>query len=522
MSAKKIQSPDYETLKSAVGSGAKRSNQNSLKPAHNHKNLANPNNQTAQAISSAAISAKKEIAAEIFVPLTDDTHSETAANNGDQTGYNKTEKKAAKDRELLSRDPWLKQNGHNVTYVGLYLFSILVFFRPYEMFAPLAFLSATAFYFAIATLAVYIPAQLVSEGSLTVFSTEVKCVLALALIALLTMPIAKDPAMAWETFNDSFVKAVLMFIVMVNVVRTRRRLLGLLWLSLSIGVYLSYTALDLYIKGEMKVEGYRVGVEVEGLFGNPNDLALHLVTITPIAIALALGSRSLIMRVVYFVAAGFFIAANMITFSRGGFIGMLLSLAILAWKLGRENRLKVSLFSIISGGLFILFTPGNYGLRVLSIFLPGLDPNGSADERRELLIRSLLVTARNPWGIGIGNFPIVGIRNLVTHNSFTQISSELGLLGLAVYLIFIISPFRKLSAIERTLFAKGEKDWFYYLAIGLQASIIGYMASSFFVSVAYNWFVYYLIAYAVALRRIYKSEKEIEKIRADRFDGQTI
>jgi O-antigen ligase len=139
-----------------------------------------------------------------------------------------------------------------------------------------------------------------------------------------------------------------------------------------------------------------------------------------------------------------------------------------------------------------------------------------------LLIRSLIVTARNPWGIGIGNFPIVGIRNLVTHNSFTQISSELGLLGLAAYLIFMISPFRKLGAIERTLFAKEDLDWFYYLAIGLQASIVGYMVSSFFVSVAYNWFVYYLIAYAVAFRRIYKVEKGIEESEKDVFGLQTV
>ncbi len=41
-----------------------------------------------------------------------------------------------------------------------------------------------------------------------------------------------------------------------------------------------------------------------------------------------------------------------------------------------------------------------------------------------------------------------------------------------------------------------------------QASIIGYMVSSFFASVAYQWFIYYLIAYAVAFRRTYSLEAE--------------
>ena len=113
------------------------------------------------------------------------------------------------------------------------------------------------------------------------------------------------------------------------------------------------------------------------------------------------------------------------------------------------------------------------------------------------------------------NFPIVGVRNLQSHNAFTQVSAELGILGLIAYLIFMISPFRKLGAIERTLFDEDRLDWFYYLAIGLQASIVGYMVSSFFAAVAYNWFIYYLIAYAVAFRRIYTLERNTnQKITA--------
>jgi hypothetical protein len=65
-----------------------------------------------------------------------------------------------------------------------------------------------------------------------------------------------------------FIKVVLIFVVMVNVVRTRQRLLGMMWLSLAVGFYLSFSALDLYLKGELKTEGYRVAVDIGGLFGN--------------------------------------------------------------------------------------------------------------------------------------------------------------------------------------------------------------------------------------------------------------
>jgi O-antigen ligase len=326
------------------------------------------------------------------------------------------------------------------------------------------------------------------------------------------MPIAKDPGLAWEKFNDPFIKAVVIFIVLINVVRTRKRLMGLMWLSLGIGVYLSFAALDMYLKGQFNVEDYRVGVDVGGMFGNPNEMAMHLVMMTPLAITLGIAAKSSLLRYTYFGMAVLFIGANMVTFSRGGFLGLMAVGAVLAWKLGRRQRLNVTIASVVIGGVIILAAPGNYGLRMLSIFIPGLDAVGSSDQRKELLERSLLVTARNPWGIGIGNFPIVGIRNLQSHNAFTQVSSELGILGLMAYLIFMISPFRKLSAIERTLFERNNANWFYYLAIGLQASIIGYMVSSFFASVAYNWFIYYLIAYAVAFRRIYAHEPETPAI----------
>jgi O-antigen ligase len=519
------ESLDYKPLKSSAKKGGADSGE--------HKSLANLSSKKKDLADEGLINRGKEIQkteippepspsiketlpAENLVLKTNDVSAQKELTYAEEQKQKKVEKKAEKDRELLSGDRWLARNGHTLSYAGLYLFSILVLFRPYELIPELSFLSTSAFYFALATLLIYIPTQFTTEGSLTTLSTEVKCILALCIISLATMPIAKDPGTAWATFNDTFSKAAVMFIVMVNVLRTRKRLMSLMWLSLAVGLILSYMALGMYLRGELNTEGYRVAVKIGGLFGNPNDMSLHLVMMTPIAICLGIASRSTLMRWVYFSMAALFIGANTVTFSRGGFLGLVAVSTVLIWKLARKNRLNVSLAAIVFGGLFVLLAPGNYGQRILSIFGLSADAVGSSDQRRELLKRSLLVTARNPWGIGIGNFPIVGIHNLVTHNAYTQVSSELGLLGLAAYVIFMISPFRKLGAIERTLFAKEEYNWFYYMAIGLQASIVAYMVSSFFVSVAYNWFIYYLIAYAVAFRRIYQIENNLkEEVKAE-------
>ena len=196
--------------------------------------------------------------------------------------------------------------------------------------------------------------------------------------------------------------------------------MGLLWLSLFIGVYLGYTAFGMYMRGELKVEGYRVGVEIGGMFGNPNEMSLHLIMMIPIAVTLMLASQSKLMKLVYLAMTIIMVCGNMVTYSRGGFLGLIAGSAVLAWKLGRRSRFLVSSIALVAGTLIIFLAPNNFGLRVLSIFIPGLDEAGSSDQRQELLKHSIFVTLRNPWGIGIGNFPIVGIHNLVSHNAFTQ------------------------------------------------------------------------------------------------------
>ncbi len=525
MPAKKNKHIDYQTLSSSAKKGGTDAHeQNTLKPLDTLKtenfashDLTSPQTQqqSRQIPSENFLEKQEDIQTEFVVlpkieePKIDSA--KTELNYAEQQKFDKEEKKAEKDRELLSGDKWLTRNGHTLTYVGLYLFSIMVLFRPYQLIPGLGFLSATAFYFAAATLLIYIPTQFSTEGNLTILSTEVKAVLALTAIALLTIPIAKSPGTAWETFNDTFIKAVLIFIVMVNVIRTRARLMGMIWLSLAIGVVLSYLAIGMYSRGEMNIEGYRVSIEIGGMFENPNEMSLHLIMMIPLAITLGLATKSALMKLVYLTTTIIMLSANFVTFSRGGFLGLVGACAVMVWKLGRKNRISVTVFSVIVGVVVTLLAPGNFGLRILSIFIPGLDPVGSSSQRSELLERSIIVSLRNPWGIGIGNFPIVGIRNLVSHNAFTQVSAELGILGLIAYLIFMLSPFRKLGAIERTQFEKDETDWFYYLAIGLQAGIVGYLIGSFFASVAYNWFIYYLIAYAVAFRRVYQIEKGLNE-----------
>lgn len=417
-------------------------------------------------------------------------------------------KQIEKNSKYLEKDRWGLKKGHKLTFIGLYLFTFFVYFRPYELIPGAKFLSVFVLPLALFTLGVYFLTQLANEGTLSSLSTEVKCVLGILALAILTMPISRDISIAWEAFNDTFIKAILIFVVLANVIRTKKQLVGLIWIGLGIGIYLSFNSLYLFSKGEFITEGYRVSAEVKGMFENPNEMSLHLVMMIPIAIALGITTKNKLSKVLYFTTVGLFLITNTITYSRGGFLSLIGLSLVLFWKLGRDNRLKSIVIVAFFGILLLAIAPGEYTNRLLSIFDHSRDAVGSASARQENLILSIISTLRNPWGIGIGNSVTFGVHNLETHNAFTQVSSELGVIGLILYLIFLISPYKKLSAIQNIL-GNQKKNWTYYLSIGLQASLVAYMIGSFFASVAYNWFAYYLVAYTIAVRRIYMTEQSL-------------
>lgn len=411
---------------------------------------------------------------------------------------------------------WQAKGGHGLTFACLFVFSIVLYFRPYELIPSLSSFKSMAFYTGIVTLAVYFISQLALEGNLTSRPREVNMVLLFGLAAILSIPFAIDPSEAWGEFVDLLIKTMLIFLVLVNVIRTELRLKLLFWLVLVVSIYLSVNLISDYQAGIFKIgmaetNTQRVAGAIKNLFDNSNDLALHLVTIIPISIALALEKKGQIRKIVYFGISLLMIAAVIITFSRGGFLGLIAMTLVLARKLGRRNKTAAFAALVLGIIFFIVVAPGSYSGRLATIFDSASDITGSSSQRTQVLKRSVLVALRYPiFGVGLGNFHHKSFQELGTHNAYTQVAAETGIAAMICYIIFLVHPLRKLRMIERELFERNENSRFYYLSIGLQASLVGFMVASFFAAVAYHWYVYYLVAYAIAVRRLYYLE-EIKK-----------
>lgn len=266
-----------------------------------------------------------------------------------------------------------------------------------------------------------------------------------------------------------------------------------------------------------------------GTLGDPNEFALHLVLGLPFWWFKA--SRATGFRKAFFFACTLPI---FYAFARAGSRSGLLALSVLflitfIFAQGSRKVLLV-VVAVIGVASTTVFLPGYVQARFLTFFTPkdgGYDAAtreriesdiASSNERRALLMQSLSMTLHHPLlGVGPGDFSFVawderkaetgiGGESLVSHNTYTQISSETGLPGFLLFFATVIlgvrysyTDFRRLSKTNPELAQYGR-----YLFSALAALSVGI----FFLSVGYTHLLGIMFAFTLAFRRMVASLEE--------------
>jgi putative inorganic carbon (hco3(-)) transporter len=402
---------------------------------------------------------------------------------------------------------------HWLAFAGVYLFTLMLYARPNDLAPALGDFPLVKIV-AIGALLIYIGSKISAGERLSVWTLEMTMLIVIAALGLLLMPIAASPEESLAVLTDIYLKTVIIFILMVNLIDTRQRIFSMWKLVVICGAALGVGAIKSYIKGEFTDKGLRIEGLVGGMFENPNDLATALDLLLPFAVALTLISKGR-ARLFYLVCAAVLAIGVLFTLSRGGFLGLIAASGVLLWKLGRSRRLKTTLGVALICGILLAVMPGGYGARIATIFNTEQDQTGSAQLRSELMKRAASIAISRPIvGVGMGNFHIYSIREKRAHNAYLEIAAELGVMGLIAYLILILAPLRSLHRIERRTMgmrSKSEREM-YWLSVSIQAAFIAYLVCSFFSSIQYLWYLYYTAAYAVALKQIHAAEERATSI----------
>ena len=245
-------------------------------------------------------------------------------------------------------------------------------------------------------------------------------------------------------------------------------------------VVVSQTDQELVAGGELAVN------RATASFEHPNLLAFFLVMAIPPGLALAATSRGA-LRGLMVVSAGLAVAALLLTLSREGIIGASVAFTVmLAWPAFR--RLGFALLGLVAVVVALNATPLSQAREVSVV---GRELNIVAQRLGTLtqpeVVRSnprLSIYRRAPamladypvLGVGAGNFPLVSPRYGMTdigrvaydhpHNVFLTIAIEIGLVGLVLFVGFVLAIGR--AALTVTRDRVGELD---PLALSLAAAL---------------------------------------------------
>ena len=277
----------------------------------------------------------------------------------------------------------------------------------------------------------------------------------------------------------------------------------------------------------------RLAATLSGNYDNSNDLAFSVVLSLPLCLAFLMLARSWMRKSLWALAAAVMLYAVFLTGSRAGLLALITAMGACVWEFGIRRRRGRPILIVGLVSILVFLLAGSQVQRRFSATFNDDQSDiekgaayGSAQARKDLLKKSIETTIEHPlFGVGPGNFEVISGVWHVTHNSYTQMSSEGGLPALALYLMIFWRAFANLRGTKRLSRGRTEPQ---ILAAALRASLLAYLVGSFFASEAYQYFPYFLVGYTTVLFRIthtahsydiWKSQtRDAAKIRGD-IDG---
>jgi probable O-glycosylation ligase (exosortase A-associated) len=381
-------------------------------------------------------------------------------------------------------------------FVGLMVYYWLAYMRPQNMAWGASRELPLSQWVAIAML-VGLAAALGRERWLALRLQTVLLIL-LGLWISLTVLTAVLPEMAQVVYGQYW-KAILVSVLATGLASDRKRLrLLLLLVAFSIGFLGAKRGFSGLLHG-----GARYSDGPGGFMSDNNSFALALNMVLPLLIGFVVIEKQRWLRIAAAGTAALCLLCILFTFSRGGFLTLLVVGGLLVWRSQRRFMVAGLLALGLTG--FFLFSSSKiteeYVARASSI--SNYQEDGSAQGRLNAWETSWRVFLDYPvTGVGPANLEAVFFRYApnterfrVSHNAYLQLLAECGLPGLLLFLAALGASLWRLQRLR----AVTALSWVEVQARMLQISIFGYLVGAMFLNMAYQELIYTIIALSVSL-----------------------
>lgn len=323
----------------------------------------------------------------------------------------------------------------------------------------------------------------------------------LALFALVGLSASWSywPKYSFDTFSDGL-KYLAVFFLVANTVDSESRLASTIRVLALVSCIPAFGAIWSHAHGEHLVEGDRAGWI--GIFGNPNDLAYHLVVGVAMILAAAQAASTRARKIGWLALLAPVAYAILLTQSRGGMLAAVV--VVMFWTLRSVKRAPLILGAAITVAALVFVSPNNPWSRRTQL-ATAYGEDVSARGRIDAWRTGINIAKERPMtGVGAGAFMIAwpefapGDAGEVRtqHNTFIQLLSELGIPALFLFVTALAAATLGLNRATRA--RTSLTPW----ARGVQCGLAGFAVCSIWGGIAWTWPIYLLFGLAFAARRI--------------------
>ncbi|MDR1391661.1 MAG: O-antigen ligase family protein [Clostridiales bacterium] len=283
------------------------------------------------------------------------------------------------------------------------------------------------------------------------------------------------------------------YFILANLIKNKNLLLNVLkTITFSALLVSLYGILQYFLKIEnsnswLDKEMFKnISVRVYSTLSNPNVLGEYLNLVFFIPICMFFIEKNKLMKLFYISSAVLIFFALILTFSRGSWVGLLISFLICVLILDKRILIILTVLFIIS----TLFIPNFIFERFLSIG----NISDTSTLYRVYIWFGTFKMLKNFWLFGIGpseknfnfvysNYQYNGITAPHSHNTFLQIFVESGIVNLIIFIILLLFFFRKIIISSKQSCIKSQ-HFLINLAIG--ESVLAFCLNGLFDDAFYN------------------------------------
>ncbi len=407
----------------------------------------------------------------------------------------------------------------HVAFVALVCFTLILLLSPQTWFPALKMVRIALLTAGVA-IAAHVVDRTIRRAGTARLAPEVAIALALVSWAVLTVPLSAWPGGSVRVLVDHYLKAIAFFWLIGILAVTSARLRVLAWTLVLCSIPLSVTGILNYLSGGQLSTGVRGFTRIEGYMGgagltsNPNDLALMLNLIIPLAGVLVYLTRG-VNRAVAASALLLSAAAVILTFSRAGFLTLAASFVMFLAVLLRRQAPGAAIGLLLVAVCVPPLLPDGYAARLNTITNMSEDRTGSAQGRwKDTLVAADLVAKSPLIGVGIGQDVLAmnkerGDTWRQVHNAYLEYGVDLGIPGMLLFIWLHLLCFRTARRVEAEASRDPAHRDLALLAAGVQVSLVAFAVAAMFHPIAYQFYFYSIAGLAVGLRHAWQAESRM-------------